>query len=76
MWDLKVDPDERNPAPLGDQGPGPALLGTLCADIDALHKLAPPAVDPTLTAALKAMGSASEEEAPAEALPTPEPGGL
>jgi hypothetical protein len=76
MWDLNVDPDERNPAAMGTEGPGPGLLQTLCTNIDALHQLAPPAVDPTLTAALKAMGYASDEEAPAEALPTPEPGGL
>jgi hypothetical protein len=76
MWDLNVDPDERNPAPLGTEGPGPGLLQTLCTDIDALHQLAAPAVDPTLTAALKAMGYASDEEAPAEALPTPDAGGL
>ena len=76
MWDLNVDPDERNPAPLGTEGPGPGLLQTLCTDLDALPQLAAPAVDPTLTAALKAMGYASDEEAPAEALPTPDAGGL
>lgn len=75
-YDLTADPSEQTPLDLE----GSALVPTLdklCRDIEALHKLPPPKVDPSLTQALLKMGyvddGATDEAAPLPdaRLPTP-----
>lgn len=70
-YDLRADPSEAHPLPLStvDGGPMPGDLRSVCEGIEALHRLPVPSVDASLTAALKAMGYASDDEAPTMDLP-------
>ena len=72
--DLIADPSESAPQPLGDTALA-AELASLCAGIDHLHTLPVPQVDPSVAAALKAMGYAEDDGDDAPAPPPPRPGG-
>ncbi len=66
---LGADPGEANIVAM-PEGVVKTELDKLCKDIDALHKLPVPKVDPSLTAALQNMGYADpDDNAPAEPLP-------
>jgi hypothetical protein len=74
LHDLIADPSESAPQPLGDTALA-AELASLCAGIDHLHTLPVPQVDPSVAAALKAMGYAEDDGDDAPAPPPPRPGG-
>ncbi len=59
---LGADPGEASPVAV-PPGAVSTALDKLCADIDALHKLPAPKVDPSLAEALKRMGYAEDDGA-------------